>query len=479
MIKVLFVASEAVPFVKTGGLGDVIGSLPGALRDRGVDARVILPKYSFIPQEFKKEMAWLKTIDVPVGWRKQYCGIEMLKHDGVTFYFLDNEYYFKRPGPYGYYDDGERFAFFSRAVLEAIPYLGFRPHILHCHDWQGGAIPLLLKALFRNHPVYRRLQTVFTIHNLRYQGIFPPNIVGDLLGLGPEYLTPEGIEFFGNANFMKAGLMYSNIITTVSTTYAQEIQTPFYGEGLEGVLQKKQEQLYGVLNGIDYAVFNPRKDPHIFKGYGPEDLQGKVENKIRLQSLLNLEENPRIPLLGLVSRLVAQKGLDLLEHVLKDILAMDVQMVVLGSGEKRYEEMFRKAGNQYSKKISAHILFDNALAHKIYAASDLFLMPSLFEPCGLGQLIAMKYGTLPLVRETGGLKDTVQPYEEETGEGYGFTFTNYNAHEMLGTIQKALEIYRDQELWNKLMQRAMKLDFSWNTSAGDYISLYKGMMKTE
>lgn len=472
MLNILMVASEASPFAKTGGLADVLGSLPGALNRPGVDARVIMPKYGLISSELKERIHHRKTIYVRVSWKNQFCGIEQTEFKGVTYYFIDNEYYFKREGIYGYDDEAERFAFFCRAVLEAIPHLDFIPDILHCNDWQTGMVPVLLEAQYRNQSKYNNITTLFTIHNLRYQGVFSIQTFQDLFGLGDEYFTSDKLEFYGYASFLKGGLIYSNILTTVSNSYAEEIQNPFYGEGMDGLLRARSHDLHGIVNGIDYDEYNPQTDPFIFHNYNQDTLSNKIKNKIALQEELNMPVCGDIPTIGLISRLVDQKGLDLIAHVLDEIMEEEVQLYVLGTGDHGYERMFQDAACRYPGKISANIRFDNGLAHKIYAGSDMFLMPSLFEPCGLGQLISLRYGTLPIVRETGGLRDTVIPYNEYTGEGNGFSFANYNAHDMLFTIRRAIRVYKYKNIWSKLQEAAISGDYSWQYSAGKYIDLY-------
>lgn len=475
MLKILMTTSEAAPFAKTGGLADVLGSLPAALKSQGADVRVIMPKYGNIPGNLRDSIQHLCYIYVKVGWRNLYCGIERAEYNGVIYYFIDNEFYFRRDGFYGYNDDGERFAFFNRAVMEAIPRLEFRPDILHCHDWQTGMIPVLLESGYRNGEIYRDISTVFTIHNLRYQGIFGIDAMKEWFGLGDYYFTGDKLEFYNGGSFLKGGMVYANILTTVSESYAQEIKYPFYGERLDGLLNARDHQLHGILNGIDYEEYNPKKDQLIYQTFSKSNLTGKAANKTALQQELNLTVDENIPMIGLISRLVDQKGLDLIACVLDEILSEDVQFIVLGTGDAKYERMFWDAAYRYPGKVSANIRFDNTLAHKIYAASDLFLMPSLFEPCGLGQLISLRYGTLPIVRETGGLKDTVVSYNEETGEGNGFTFSNYNAHDMLFTVRRALNVCRKKTLRNKLRKAAMSCDYSWESSARKYMEIYKAM----
>jgi starch synthase len=477
--------SEASPFAKTGGLADVLGSLPGKLlrtgellktgefQFSGADVRVIMPKYGTISGNLRDKIVHNCYIYVKLGWRNLYCGIEQAEYNGVTYYFIDNEFYFNRDNLYGYSDDGERFAFFCRAVMEVLPYLNFIPDVLHCHDWQTGMIPVLLESQYRHLERYHDISTMFTIHNLKYQGVYGKDQLKEWFGLEDEYFTSDKLEFYGAGSFLKGGLVYSHILTTVSVTYAEEIKSAFYGEHMEGLLNARGKDLYGIVNGIDYQEFDPKKDQLIYQTFSKSKLVGKTANKLALQQELNLTNGEEIPMIGLISRLVDQKGLDLIACVFDEILAENLQFVILGTGDGKYETLFKEAMNRYPGKVSANIRFDNVLAHKIYAASDMFLMPSLFEPCGLGQLISLRYGTLPIVRETGGLKDTVSSYNEETGEGNGFSFTNYNAHDMLHTIRRALEIYQRKTLRNKLKKSAMSSDFSWQSSAGKYMELYQ------
>lgn len=474
-MNVLFAASECAPFIKSGGLGDVIGALPKALQKNGVNVTVVLPKFGDLNAEYKERLELVRNIEVPVGWRQQYCGIEKLVHEGISIYFLDNEYYFKRHGSYGFFDDGERFAFFSRAVLESLPYLDFKPDIIHCHDWQTGPIPVLLKA---HYPFYEGIKTVFTIHNLRYQGVFPRSVLGELLDLSERYFHIDGLEFHGNVSYLKAGLAFADVVTTVSPTYAEEIQTAYYGENLDGFLRKRSGDLRGIINGIDKEAYDPICDEAIFGGYS--GYEGKMENKRHLQEQLGLSVNEGIPMISIVSRLVEQKGIDLILHVSEEIMRQNVQLVVLGTGEERYEGAFRELAVRYPGQVSVNLFFDDGLARGIYAGSDLFLMPSQFEPCGIGQLLAYRYGTLPLVRETGGLKDTVISYNEFLDRGNGFSFTNYNAHDLLYTIERALWFYRYQpKKWEELSERAMNLDFSWEASSREYKELYEKLMYTK
>lgn len=476
-MKIVFAIAEADPFVKTGGLGEVGGSLPSALQRQGADVRVIMPKYSVIPEHFRNKLKQVNHFSVPVGWRRQYCGLEELTCNGVQYYFIDNEYYFKRPNIYGEYDEAEQYAFFSRAVLESLVHLPeFKPDILHCHDWHTALIPLMQKEFYAKEPLYYSIKTVFTIHNLKYQGIFSKEVLTDVIGLSEKFFTEETLEFHGSVNFMKAGLLYADWITTVSPTYAQEIQYSFYGEKLEGILKKRKDSLAGILNGIDYEVYNPYSDSHIVAPYGTSP-QAKEENKNDLLRSLGLPERADLPVLGMVSRLVDQKGLDLLSFVMEEILMLDVQMVILGTGDQRYEEELQAFVNKYPEKLVFRREFNDELAHKIYAGIDILLMPSRFEPCGISQMIAMRYGVIPIVRETGGLKDTVVPYNEHTGEGNGFSFANYNAHELLFAIQRAVRIYySDKSAWTRLRKSAMSRDSSWEKSAQAYTRIYGSLL---
>ncbi len=474
MLKVLFVAAEAVPFAKTGGLGDVIGTLPKELRKQGVDARVMIPRYEGIAGNFKEQMEVKAEFIVPVGWRHQYCGVQYLEHQNVPFYFIDNEDYFKRPGFYGYYDDGERFTFFCRAVLQALPEIEFKPDIIHCHDWHTGMVSVFLKAHYWAQEFYQDIHTLFTIHNLRYQGIFPKEIVPDLLALDWEYFNNGGIEFYDKVSFMKGGLVFSDLISTVSKTYAEEIQYPFYGEQLDGLLRHRQDALVGIVNGIDYEEYNPATDEKIPVKYSVNSLELKRENKEKLQERLGLSVRDDVPLIGIVSRLVGPKGLDLVERVLYEMLTFDdMQFVVLGTGEWKYEHLFQHAAWQYPDRVSANIYFDDALARQIYAGADMFLMPSQYEPCGIGQLIAMRYGSVPIVRETGGLKDTIKSYNQITGNGNGLSFANYNAHDMMHTIRSAIQLFKNKTVWHNIIKNAMQTDFSWRRSARRYVELYE------
>lgn len=479
-MKVLYVTSECWPFAKTGGLGDVAYALPKELKKEGVDVRVILPKYSTMPNYLKEKLREVAVFNVKVGWRNQYCGLLEMELDGVKFYFIDNEYYFKREGEiaylYGYGDDVERYTFFSNAVLEVLAILDFYPEIINMNDWHTGMIPLILKEKYSRLEKYKNIKTIYTIHNLQYQGVFSNKVLGDILDLPYKYLENGDVEYYGGVSFMKSGIVYSDKVTTVSPTYTNEIQTEFYGESLDGLLRANSYKLKGILNGIDYDLNNPKTDKDIFINYDIDTIDKKIENKLHLQKMLGLEVNPDIPLVGIVSRLVSQKGLDLISYIMPEIMREDIQMVILGTGEHQYQSMFNYYASIYPNKVSANITFDSALAQQIYASSDMFLMPSLFEPCGIGQMLAMRYGTLPIVRETGGLKDTVNPYNKFSGEGNGFSFKNYNAHEMLYCIQRAMELYKDKDKWRHLVISAMNTDSSWKKSAREYIKTYHEML---
>ena len=477
-MKVLFAASECVPFIKTGGLADVVGSLPVELARQGVDARVILPKYRIMDDYWKQRMEYLCHFDVTFGWAKVYCGVLTLQDNGVTYYFVDNEDFFSSDNIYGDgATEGYRFAFFCRAVLEALPRIGFFPDVLHCNDWQTGLIPALIRTQYTSQENYRRVRTVFSVHNLKYQGIFNWKEMAGRLGLDERYNNPDYLEFYGCLNCMKGGLVFSDYVLTVSPTYAEEIKTSFYGENLDGLLRARYTTVAGILNGIDYNIYNPETDRFLNAHYSKDDLVGKAENKALLQEECGLEIRPEVPLIGVIARLTPQKGLDLIERVLDDILRMDVQMVFLGKGDKRFVDMLNWANWRYPRRIHARIELDEGLAHRIYAGSDLFLMPSQFEPCGLSQIIALRYGSVPVVRETGGLKDTIQPYNQYTDEGNGFSFANYNAHEMLFTLERAVKYYYDDKpMWNRLICRGMEDNFDWKRSAGEYLRVYQGLL---
>jgi starch synthase len=474
-MKVLFIASEAFPFIKAGSLGNEIFSLCKELNKQGIDARVMIPKYGDIASFFRDKMSCISIFNVPIGWRNQYCGVEELRYEGMPFYFIDNEYYFKRQGMYGFYDEAERYAFFCRAALEAIQYLDFKPDILHCHDWQTGMVSLLLKAHYENNALYNNIKTVFTIHNLKYQGVFPKEILGELLNLGESYFNVNSVEFYGGVSFMKGGLNHSDIITTVSNTYKEEIQTPFFGEKLDNMFRMKKEYLYGILNGIDYDSLNPGTDKSIFENYDSNNIDGKVKNKIKLQKQLKLPIKADIPMIAVISKLIRQKGLDLITNTLEEILNMNVQLVVLGQGDSNYESIFSHYQKKYPEKLSVNIVSDDILERKTYAASDFYLKPSIFEPCGVGQLIALRYGSIPIVRSTGGLKDTVIAYNENTGKGNGFCFEHYTPQHMLAAIRTALDYY-NKDMLKPIIKNAMKEDNSWRKSALEYKKLYQNVV---
>ena len=475
MKRILYVASESVPFIKTGGLADVVGSLPKCFNKEEYDVRVIIPKYMCMSEEWKSKMNYVTHFYMDLAWRSQYVGVLEMQYDGIQFYFIDNEYYFSGNKPYGnIYQDIEKFAFFSKAALSALPLIGFRPDIVHCHDWQTGLIPVLLKDKFHEGEFFRDMKSIITIHNLKFQGVWDVKTVRDITGLPAYYFTPDKLEAYGDANYLKGGIVYADAITTVSDTYAEEIKMPFYGEGLDGLMRARSNSLRGIVNGIDYDVFNPETDPMIEHHYNVRNFRKeKIKNKRALQCELGLNQSDSTFMVGIVSRLTDQKGFDLIACMMDEMCQNDIQFVILGTGEEKYENMFRHFAWKYQGKVSANIFYSEALSHKIYAACDAFLMPSLFEPCGLSQLMSLRYGTVPIVRETGGLKDTVIPYNEYEGTGTGFSFANYNAHEMYHTLQYAMHIYYDRKReWNKLIDRAMAADFSWNHSAEKYRELY-------
>ena len=480
-MKILMAASECVPFVKTGGLADVLGALPKALAAQGEDVRVVLPLYAEISEEYKQQMTQKCVFYVDLGWRHQYCGVKELTLSGVTYYFIDNEYYFNRPYVYGLGgDEGERFAFFSRAVLEMLPRLNYFPDVLHCHDWQTGLIPMMLRTQYSRRSEYAAVKTVYTIHNLQYQGVFPIGEIEDLLHLGSEAYLDGGVEFYGQCSFMKGGINFADRITTVSPSYAQEIQTAYYGERLDGLLRAKSDHLLGILNGIDMQEYDPAADPLIDLNYTARSIGRKKKNKTALQAELGLKVDEEVPLIGMVGRLSGQKGLDLLSCVLDDIMKTGAQLVVLGKGEDGYVNMLNWAQNRFPGQLAARIEMNHRLAHRIYASSDLFLMPSRFEPCGLSQLIALRYGSLPVVRETGGLRDTVLAYNPNTGDGNGFTFFNYNAHDMLHVVEQAVRLYHeDPKTWGKLVRRAMGGKYGWDQSADVYLAMYRELCPTK
>lgn len=473
-MKILYASPEAAPFSKTGGLGDVAGSLPIALCEKGVDARVVIPLYKCVAQEYRDKMTYIDHIYIDMGWRKQYCGIFKLEHDGCIFYFIDNEFYFNGDKPYDYIHlDCEKFIFFSKAVLSILPTIDFRPDVINCNDWQTGAIPVFLDT-FLDNPFYRGIKTVMTIHNLKYQGRWNLEKIKDFMGISDYYFTEDKLEYYKDANILKGGLVYADRITTVSESYAKEIQTEWYGEGLNGLISARRNDLTGIVNGISYNEWNPSKDTMIFENYNRVNYaKKKKENKVQLQQMLNLPVDSNIFTVGIVSRLTDQKGFDLIASALDELCAGGMQIIVLGTGDEKYENLFRHYAWKYPDKVSANIYFSNELSHKIYAGCDAFLMPSAFEPCGLSQIISMRYGTLPIVRETGGLKDTVVPYNEYTKEGTGFSFANYDAREMIHVLKYAMQVYYDdKKSWNALAKNAMSTDYSWSVSADKYIDMY-------
>ncbi len=478
MKNVLFVASESVPFIKTGGLADVAGSLPKYFDKKEFDVRVMIPKYACIPDEWKQKMQYNTHFYIDLAWRKQYVGILEMEYEGIIFYFVDNEFYFAGDKPYGYiHEDIEKFAFFCKASLSALPSLNFRPDIIHCHDWQTGLIPVYLHDMFMENDFYHGIKTIMTIHNLKFQGIWDLKKVKDITGLNQSFFTADKLEAYGDANYLKGGIVFADRVTTVSDSYAEEIKMPFYGEKLDGLMRARSNCLTGIVNGLDYNEWNPETDNLIYTNYNAKNFRReKVKNKRGLQKELGLAQDDRKFMIGIVSRLTDQKGLDLVDYVIEEICAEDVQLVVLGTGEEKYEHLFRHFEWKYHDRVSANIYYSNERSHKIYAACDAFLMPSLFEPCGLSQLMSLRYGTIPIVRETGGLKDTVEPYNEYEGTGTGFSFANYNAHEMLNTINYAKDVYYNRKReWNKMIDRAMAVDFSWNNSAKKYADLYRSL----
>lgn len=475
-MQIVFASAECAPFVKTGGLGDVAGSLPAALVHAGAEVIVMVPKYATIKDEYKAQMEHFSDFYVSLGWRNEYCGLEKLEHDGVTYMFIDNERYFARDYPYGFFDDGERFAFFSKAITESLQHLpaGFECDILHCNDWQTALAPVFLREFYQGLPLYDRVKTVFSIHNVAFQGQFSDTVMEDILGVA--HIPAAASQLRCDAcsiNYMLGALRYADAITTVSPTYANEIQTPEFGEGLDGVLRERSYALQGILNGIDVAGFDPATDKRIAANYSVDDRSGKAVCKAKLQEELGLEVRDDRPLMVMVTRLTRQKGMDLVMYALDRILAGGVQVAVLGTGDRDYEDGLRYFQDKYPGTMAARIEFDPALSQRMYAAADMFLMPSKFEPCGLSQIIAMRYGTLPIVRETGGLKDTVQPYNEFTGEGTGFSFSNFNGDEMGDAVFRAARLFWDnRDAWNQLVTQAMSQDFSWTRSADKYLDLY-------
>ncbi len=482
MKKILFVASECVPFIKTGGLADVCGALPKEFDKENWDVRVIIPNYQCIPEKFRWNFEYITSFYMSAGnyIQNKYVGVVQYKMDGVTYYFIDNEEYFSGPTPYSgdtKYDI-EKFVFFDKAVLSALPLIDFRPDIIHCHDWQTGLIPVYLKNEFAANSFFWGIKSIFTIHNLKFQGVWDTKTMQGFTGFHSGLFTPDKLEFNKDANMLKGGLVYSDYITTVSDTYANEIQTSYYGEGLDGLLSARHFDMQGIVNGIDYSVYNPETDTKIYEHYNADTFRKKKSvNKVRLQEQLGLEVDKKKYMIGLISRLTDQKGLDLINYVMDRLVDDYTQLVVIGTGEPQYENMFRHYAWKYPDRVSANICYSDDLAHKLYAAADAFLMPSRFEPCGLTQLISFRYGTVPIVRETGGLKDTVKPFNEYENSGDGFSFTNYNADEMLSIINYSKHIYYDRKRqWNQMIDRGMANDFSWNASKFKYEGLYNYLL---
>ena len=474
--SVLFVASEANPFIATGGLADVLGSLPPAIAKNGnYDVRVILPLYLGMEEGFKTHLTYITNFNVPVSWRNQYCGLFSYKKNGVLFYFIDNEYYFKREALYGHGDDGERFAFFSRAVLEAMAHLNYYPEVMHCNDWQAALSIVYLKTLYADKPEYSNIRTVFTIHNIEYQGKYDNSLRGELFGIDDKWA--DILDYDGCVNLMKGAIECADKVTTVSRTYADEIKYDFFAHGLQYTIKDNAGKICGILNGIDVDLYNPEKDKRLFAAFSADDTSGKAVCKAELQKLVNLPVRADTPVIAIISRLASHKGLDLVKAVLEELLSEDVQVIILGKGEPYYEGYFTYVAENYSGKCKAIIAYNKDLSSKIYSGADIFLMPSKQEPCGLSQMIACRYGTIPIVRKTGGLADSITPYNETKENANGFAFNNYNAHEMLFTIKDAVEVYKNKTEWNKLMHCAMTTDFSWKVSAQSYEKLYKSLKK--
>ena len=472
-MKILFCSSEVVPFAASGGLGDVAGSLPKSLNAEGQDVRVILPLYGKIKEKYSEDLKFIDSFNVSLGWRNQYCGLFTMEQNGVTYYLLDNEFYFNRPNLYGYGDDGERFAFYSKAILESLLHLDFEPDIIHANDWQSALVTLYINVYYRHIQKFQKIKTVFTIHNIAYQGQYGYNMIADTLGLPQEWA--HHAEYNGDTNFMKAAIENADKVTTVSPTYAQEILDPWFAHGLDPILREKQHKLWGILNGIDYESYNPKTDKIIVKNFHADAfIKNKAVCKKELRSLFNLEEDGS-PIISMVTRLVGHKGVDIIVQAMQGLIDKGYQVVVLGTGESQYEEFFRDLAARYPGRVGVEIAFIPALSRKIYAGSDMFLMPSKSEPCGLSQMIALRYGTVPIVRETGGLKDSVK--DSQDGVGNGFTFANYSADELYGACMRAYEGYQDTKGWRVLVKRAMQSDCSWKNSAKEYIRMYEDTMK--
>lgn len=472
-MKVLFVTPESYPFATSGGLGDVSYALPKALRKRLIGCRVAMPLYRSVPQELRDNMTFLCSLSVPVSWRRQYCGVFEAKVDGVIYYLLDNQYYFNRDTLYGHYDDAERFAFFSRAVLEMLSYIDFKPDIIHCNDWQSALTPVYYSLYYASRGGYENIKTVFTIHNIQYQGQYGNEILEDVFGIAPEYASL--VQYGGCVNLMKGAIEAANYITTVSDSYSKEILDPWFSHGLHDILRERRWKLMGIVNGIDTVLYDPTGDPMIYAIFDEQTLDKKKVNKAALQRELGLEAKPDVPLLSMVSRMVEHKGFDLVKYAMNDLMQKNMQMVILGSGDWVFEDFFRKMAEKYPGKFALWLGFNQTLAHKIYAGSDMFLMPSKSEPCGLSQMVALRYGTIPIVRATGGLRDTI--CDSGDNEGNGFVFEKYDAYDMLYAVDRALEGYSNPEGWQVLVQRAMQCDNSWGRSANEYIRLYKTLLK--
>lgn len=475
MKKIIFAASEAVPFIKTGGLADVAGSLPKCFSKEAFDVRVVLPKYACMKPKYKDELKPVTSFYMELAGRDQYVGILETEYDGIKFYFIDNEEHFGGDKPYyGTPDDLEKFALFSKAVLAMLPLVGFQPDVIHCHDWQTGLVPVYLKERFQGDLFYHDIKSIMTVHNLKFQGAWDVKTIQAITGLSDYYFTPDKLEQNQAANYLKGGLVFADAVTTVSNTYAEEIKTPFYGEGLDGLLRARTSDLRGIVNGIDYDEYNPGNDELIIRNYDAGNFRKeKVKNKLALQNELGLTKDGKAMMLGIVSRLTDQKGFDLIAYAMDELCQDNIQLVVLGTGEQQYENMFRHFAWKYGDKVSANIYYSEQMSHRIYASCDAFLMPSLFEPCGLSQLMSLRYGTVPIVRETGGLKDTVEPFNEYEKTGTGFSFANYDAGEMLNTIRYAEKVYYDKKRqWNAITERGMNKDFSWTNSAQQYSEMY-------
>lgn len=478
MKKILFAASECAPYIKTGGLGDVVASLPKYCNSEEADVRVIMPLYDCIPEGLRQDMKMIATVDVNIFSANDRAYICETVRNGVIHYFVASDGKFTGPVPYsGGTEDIDRFAFFCKAVMAALPVIGFRPDVIHCHDWQAGLIPPYVRALSMYDEFFRGIRTVITIHNLKFQGVWGKEHIKHATGLDGEYLSNENMGFYDAASFLKGAIAYADMVTTVSNTYANEIVTPFFGEGLDGILLSRSDRLTGIVNGIDYDVFDPQTDKRIAHPFSADDFRRiKPKNKLALQEELGLDKDQKTMMIGIISRLTDQKGIDLIAYMLDELCQDAIQLVVLGTGEEKYESMFKHYAWKYHGKVSANTLYSEDLSHRIYAGTDAFLMPSLFEPCGLSQMMAMRYGSVPIVRETGGLKDTVQAYNEYEHTGNGFSFANYNAHEMLGTVRYAERIYYDYKRdWNRIVERAMKQDYSWNASAQKYLKMYRDL----